>query len=69
MDKIERVARALCLARGRAPDEDSGKGKLRAVPLDGSSGGFAQARDPAPNWQDFGRDARVFVAAYEAVNE
>jgi hypothetical protein len=68
MDKIERVARAMCQARRKNPDGDSGRGPLETVTRrTGLSSSITQERHPRPNWLDYEEDAAVFVAAYEAI--
>lgn len=64
MDKIERVARAMCAARGKNPDADSGTGALRTVRRGNL---FTQDRDPIPNWRLSETEAQVFIAAQEAL--
>ncbi|RAK66365.1 hypothetical protein [Phenylobacterium kunshanense] len=64
MDKIERVARAICAARGKNPDGDSGTGALRTVRRGNL---VTQDRDPIPNWRLSETDAKVFIAAQEAL--
>lgn len=69
MDKLERVARAICRAKGKDPDVDSGNGRLIAVTKRTSSFSTvsSQEREPQSNWTLFMDEARVFVAAHDAL--
>ena len=68
MHKIERVARAMCQAKGLDPDTDSGKGPMEVVTSGSSmSTSYTQQRRPHPNWRLYEADATVFVAAHEAL--
>jgi hypothetical protein len=69
MDKIERVARAICEAKGKDPDSDSGRGQLMTVTRSSSAFAvsYSQEREALPNWRLFEADAAVFVAAHRAL--
>lgn len=64
MDKLERVARALCKAHGKDPDGESGRGGLHVVTRGNLT---AQEQKPWPNWRLHEQDARAFIAAHEAL--
>lgn len=68
MDRLERVARAICEANGKDPDGDCGQGKW--VTRTGRAGGaqyMSRQREAMPNWRLFEAEARVFVAAHAAL--
>ncbi|MCW3101530.1 MAG: hypothetical protein JWL77_7148 [Chthonomonadaceae bacterium] len=69
MDKIERVARAICAARGNNPDLDSGRGPMKAVERRTSAHStFVEfGPEPRPNWREHETEAKVFIAAHEAL--
>jgi hypothetical protein len=56
MDKIEKVARAICTANGHDPDET-----MKADVFDEDA-----AFHGKPYWRKFEKDARIFIAAQEA---
>ena len=64
MDRVERIARAMCMADGDDPDKLIGAG-METVPI-GSSG--SERREKAVhNWTSYERQARLFLAALDAV--
>ena len=68
MDRLERVARAICEARGKDPEGDCGQGSW--VTRSGVAGGaqfMSREQEAMPNWQLFETEARVFVAAHAAL--
>ncbi|MDB5430781.1 MAG: hypothetical protein JWP35_1897 [Caulobacter sp.] len=69
MDKVERVARAICQARGQNPDADSGRGPMVTVTRQSSSHSthYSQEQQAVPNWRTFETEAKVFIAAQEAL--
>jgi len=71
MDKLERVARAICEANGLKPDADTGKGPLQTVIKHHSelSQSYTQERVFYPNWHDFRTKAAEFIAAQAALAE
>jgi hypothetical protein len=71
MEKIERVARAICQAYGKDPDMDSGRGKLRTVVKQTSamSKMITEEQESRPNWCEFELEARAFMAAHEALSD
>ncbi|MCK5911586.1 MAG: hypothetical protein KAG62_16690 [Caulobacter sp.] len=70
MDKLQRVARAICEARGVDPDAVSGEGpwvtRTRSM---GAAQSFSRERDAWPNWRLFETDARAFIAAHKALTD
>ena len=60
MDRVERVARAMCRADGVDPDH-----LIRAASRTESSIEQGQQR----NWTDYERQARLFLAGLDAVKE
>ncbi len=70
MDKIERVARAICQAKGERPDEII-DGPIEAVTMPMAGGGvvYTTGPRPIPKWSEYIAQAKVFVAAYEAMTE
>ena len=62
MDRIERVARAICKADGGDPDH-----LIRAAKENGIEGGPEQAQKP--NWTNYERQARLFLAGLDAAKE
>lgn len=69
MDKVERVARAICAARGDDPDSDSGRGPMVSVTKRHSamSSSSSLERQELPNWRLCETEARVFIAAQAAL--
>ena len=61
---LERVARAICEADGLDPDARYETGKLLPGEADKERGKEAETR---PNWVRFCRQARLFLAAHEAL--
>ncbi|RVI06225.1 hypothetical protein CN205_14790 [Sinorhizobium meliloti] len=57
MDKIEKVARAICAANGHDPDRT-----LKADVFDDDA-----AFNGKPFWRKYEKDARVFIAAQAAL--
>lgn len=57
MDRVERVARAMCKADGEDPDHMMQTGT--------ESGAEKQKR----NWTDYERQARLFLAGLDALKE
>jgi hypothetical protein len=55
--KIERVARAMCVARGEDPD--------KTVAIPGRATGFSFADK---QWRKHALKAEIFIAAHEALN-
>jgi hypothetical protein len=68
MDKIEKVARAMCIARGTDPDADSGRGPIGTTRLGRSAMATSYSFGPQPlaNWPTCEEEAKVFVAAHAA---
>jgi hypothetical protein len=66
LDRIERVARALCQADGRDPDRSIETGQWETV----VSGGL-QTRRPVTlrGWKVYEKDARQFLAALDAAQD
>ena len=58
MDRVERVARAMCKADGEDPDHMMETGKEIAV-----------EQKQKWNWTNYERQARLFLAALDAVKE
>jgi hypothetical protein len=71
MDKIERVPRAICLAKESDTDSNCGRGPLVTVTRSSSpmAVSYTQWRQPLPNWRTFEAEASVFVAAHHALTE
>jgi hypothetical protein len=67
MDRVERVARAMCKADGTDPDLRIPTGRMETVAL--PSGGMERREQTKAAWQDYEREARRFVAAFDAVGE
>lgn len=57
MDRVEKVARAICAAHGHDADET-----LKVDVFDEDS-----AFSGKPHWRKFEKDARAFIAAQEAL--
>jgi hypothetical protein len=62
MDRIERVARAMCKADGGDPDH------LIHAKVEGETGSGLEPGQK-PNWTSYERQARLFLAGLEAVKE
>ena len=61
MDKLERVARALCGIDGHSPDEAVDTGKRI------SRGFLGSEAESEPRWHRYRDEARRFAAAYDAM--
>ena len=65
--RIERVARAMCAADGRAPDAEV-SGPSNAFVVQRHRGGPGSGTEfYGPCWETYARKARLFIAAYEAL--
>ena len=70
MDKTERVARAICRAKGQNPYADSGRGPMVTTQKRTSSMSTSYSYGPEalPNWRLYEAEAKVFIAAHEAMS-
>ncbi|MBB4369126.1 hypothetical protein GGD63_001914 [Bradyrhizobium sp. cir1] len=64
-DRIERVARAMCMADGKDPDRQEPTGRMETV-REGSAHVLREATESA--WRKYENEARRFVAALDAAN-
>jgi hypothetical protein len=64
--RIERVARAICLAEGEDPDAEHLTHEHETTKV-----GATHQRGPKsiPNWRDYVKEATKFVAAFDALNK
>jgi hypothetical protein len=69
VDKVERVARAMCQSNGLNPDADTGKGQMETVITRSTtmSKSIEYRPKPHPHWYDFRVKAAEFIAAHEAL--
>lgn len=61
--RIERVARALCEADGKDPEEDYLTGRTLTTRTRNS---VSQKSETVPRWQTYHNEAKRFVAALDA---
>jgi hypothetical protein len=62
-DRIERVARAMCEADGKHPDERVPTGRMEAKR---SGNAFVQQEATDSAWRKYEKQARLFIAALDA---
>ena len=62
---VKHVARAMCEADGKDPDEPIRTGKM--ITTSPSKGVQQREEEVFPGWQSYMADARRFVAAYKAL--
>jgi hypothetical protein len=65
--RIELVARAICEAEGKDPDQLEKTGEIEIVPSGPS--GQERRQKLVPRWQTKLDSARIFVACYDAIRE
>lgn len=66
-DQLERVARAICAARGQNPDDEAHGGREDFVfpQHNGQTGFMSSYRGRA--WEAHAKEAAVFIAAFKAI--
>ena len=70
MDKIERVARTICQAKGERPDQIiDGPIESKTETLPGGNVVHSMGPRPIPKWPEYVEQAKVFVAAHDAMTE
>jgi hypothetical protein len=65
MNKIEKVARALCKFEGKDPDALYQTGTIEVVSL--GHGAVGPGTGQAPQWQMYSYEARRFITAYDVL--
>lgn len=63
MDRVERVARAMCKADGEDPDH------LFRADMESGTGSGSEYQKRVLNWTNYEREARLFLAGLDAVKE
>jgi hypothetical protein len=66
MDRLERVARALCIGEGENPDGEAQSHALSEF----AAMQAAEARGEVfkPRWREFEKKAQAFIAAFDAAS-
>jgi len=64
-DRIERVARAMCMADGKDPNGQEPTGRMETV-YEGNAHVLREATVSA--WQKYEKEAQKFIAALDAAN-
>ena len=69
-DEVERVARAICAARGEDPDAPRETGGVEPREEIGENGAIAVMMAPVVgrSWQKYIYQAREFIASYRAIS-
>jgi hypothetical protein len=62
--RIERVARALCQADGKKPDDEHQTRETETTRI-----GAARGPKRIPNWRNYVKAATKFVAAFDVLNK
>ena len=62
-DRVERVARAMCTADGKDPDEQMPTGRMETVR---SGNAVVRQAITISGWQNYEPQARKFIAAFDA---
>jgi hypothetical protein len=62
-ERVERVARAICNAEGKNPDEMVPRGHMENIHV---RRGGARREATAPAWKSYEQEARRFLAAFDA---
>lgn len=65
-NRVERVARAMCVEDGKDPDGQVPTGRLETVR---SGNAFVQQEATDDAWRAYEKEARRFIAALDAAND